>query len=270
MRFKASDLLIFQGMKRSGNHAVIDWMMDSSPDIQHFNNIFPIRRELERPGTYTFPVAFRPFMRRQKSWAEQFWRTSRRNLLSIEDFPFGREFFIGAGRTRYILLIRSAENLFSSRIHKGFEANMPAYPREIDPIMHRTIDIWIDHVANFIANSKSEDFIGIVYDRWIIDADYRSKLAGQLGLQTVASPRKSRAKEGGGSSFDRHTVVSGPDALLNRKSFLAEHEQRVLKQVLSEPRIVDAQMRLARFLAEDEKSDAVQRQNPTRQSACRE
>ena len=250
MGFSDWDAIFFHGMKRSGNHAVIDWIADNVGSVRHFNNVFPIAKILEKPGLFEFPIPFRKFVKSRQEWHEFFARKPKVSLLSIEDHRFSRDFFEDAGRTSNILLLRSAENVFSSRIRKGFEVDMPAYPREMNLVMRRAMDIWANHVESLIANFDRSDFVAIFFDLWITNVAYREWVAAQLGFNSVIPPRMSRAKAGGGSSFDGHASISASSAtsLLCRRNQLADRQRAVLDKVLSDPSIVQSEQKLAKFI----------------------
>ena len=254
MKMHDADLILFHGMKRSGNHAVLDWMTDNVRGIRHFNNVFPLRVELEQPGFFEFPVALGDFLREQKRWSDVFAKAPAHTICSIEDWNFGHEYFSGAERTLNILLLRSAENLFASRIHKAFKMRMAAYPREFDHVMRRAMNVWVDHVEASLENSGQSDFVVIVFDEWVTNPAYRQAVAKRLGFKAVAQPRASRAKAGGGSSFDGHAHVAGgdPSSLLRRRDRLGPAERDLLEQVLADATIVEAQRKLDAFLPSQE------------------
>lgn len=254
MKMHDADLILFHGMKRSGNHAVLDWMMDNVHGIKHLNNVFPLRFELEQPGFFKFPVALGDFLRGQKRWSDAFAKEPAHTICSIEDWNFGRNYFSGAERALNILLLRSAENLFSSRIHKAFKMRMTAYPREFDLVMRRAMAVWVDHVEALLENGGQPDFVAIVFDDWVTKPAYREAVASRLGFKSVVQPRASRAKEGGGSSFDGHSQVAGtdPSSLLQRRQRLSAAERDLLEQVLADAAITEAQRKLNAFLSSQE------------------
>lgn len=260
MKLRDANVIIFQGMKRSGNHAVIDWLMDSTDYLRHYNNVFPISHELQSPGTFKFPMPLEPLIRQHKNIFD-FVRTGQRALLSIEDYEFRRDFFLEAPHVLFVLLVRSAENLFSSRIRKAFTINRLAYPRELNSTMQRAIDIWVDHVDKFICNSISKDFVGIYYDKWIGDAQYRAVVTARFGLKCDAAPRSTKTRivrRGGrlrlglrtrtGSSSFVSLPNATADELLNRKLCLSNVERNLLDTVLSDSRVLSAQKRLDDFI----------------------
>lgn len=255
MKMHDADLILFHGMKRSGNHAVLNWMTDNVRGIRHFNNVFPLRVELEQPGFFEFPVALGDVLREQKRWSDVFAKAPAHTICSIEDWDFGRNYFSGAERTLNILLLRSAENLFSSRIHKAFKMRMAAYPREFDHVMRRAMNVWVNHVEALLENSGEPDFVLIVFDDWVTKPPYRRAIASRLGFKAVAQPRASRAKAGGGSSFDGHAQVAGtdPSSLLQRSQRLSPAERDLLEQVLADAAIVEAQCKLRAFRQSEER-----------------
>jgi hypothetical protein len=141
--------------------------------------------------------------------------------------------------------VRSAENVFASRIHKAFARDMIAYPREMNDVMRRSIELWADHVENFLDASERDDFVGIVFDDWVSNDGYRKTIATKMGFHEVVPPRQSRAAEGLGSSFDGYApVADGAQALLRRRERLDGAKLELLNKVLSDAAIVNATRRL--------------------------
>jgi hypothetical protein len=250
-----ADTISFQGMKRCGNHAVIDWLTDNNPAISHFNNVFPLAPMLEGSACYEFPVPLKRAIARERKWYLRWAPVPAHPLVSIEDFPFARDHFGDAGRTLSILLVRSAESIFASRIHKAFRTSMPAYPRTVDPVMRRAMDIWVDHVESLIENADKPDFVSIVFDVWITDEGYRNAIAQRLGFDPKIPPRASRAKAGGGSSFEGSARVTDTHSLLRRRELLSGEEGDVLSDVLADPAIAHASRALAAFIQKNNVND---------------
>jgi hypothetical protein len=92
--------------------------------------------------------------------------------------------------------------------------------------------------------------VGIVFDDWVTKPAYREAVGNRLGFRAIAQPRDSRAKAGGGSSFDGHADVPGtdPSSLLQRSQRLSTAERDLLEQVLADPSIIEAQRKLRAFL----------------------
>ncbi|WP_339085075.1 hypothetical protein [Hyphomicrobium sp. ghe19] len=129
------------------------------------------------------------------------------------------------------------------------------YPRELNHVMRRAMTVWVDHVDALLENSGQPDFMGIVFDDWVTKPSYREAIANRLGFKAVAQPRASRAKAGGGSSFDGRAQVAGtdPSSLLQRSQRLSPAERDLLERVLADAAIVEAQRKLRAFLQSEER-----------------
>lgn len=247
MGWRGTDAISFQGLKRSGNHAVIQWLGDNLGNVTHFNNVLPIADLIDGSRTDTFPCELKPLISGRRRWYARFLPVPRRPLVSIEDYPFSRSYFTGADRVSHVLILRSAESLFASRIHKAFRTEMPAYPREMNWVMLRAMHIWADHVDSLIENAGRQDFVGIIFDRWVRDPAYRDKVAARLGFEATVSPRAARAKEGGGSSFEGSAPVADAGALMRRHEQLSAEERELLESVLNHASVSQAMRKLSAF-----------------------
>jgi len=238
---------IFHGMKRSGNHAVLNWIQ-SGGRFFHINNPFWIELELSNPGYFRFPIPTGHVIVRKR------WRKMRRMgfrpatyLLSVEDFPISTPLFDAQNGMTNILLVRDPENLFASRIKKAFLKHRVAYPRDMDATMQRAICIWLEHADELLATTEHlQNRIGIFFDRWVSDPEYRNLIAARIGISPVQTLNSLRAKQGEGSSFNGRGTVDASEAgdLRHRRHFLNERETALLDEVMAAPRIKERRLRL--------------------------
>lgn len=239
---------ILYGMKRSGNHAFVRWFR-SGTSVFHINNPFYVGRYLQEPESYQFPLEYRSF---QEPYVFRKVRESGlrrvRPLITVEDFPVTFPFFNNLKEARRIVLVRDPENLFASRIKKGFTKNRFPYPTAMNDVMERAIDVWMEHAKELVSPEESGyPTISVYYDRWITDADYRNDLARRLDLVCCPPLPTERASEGDGSSFSPEAVVNEKEraGLTMRAKFLDEREKALLDDVMATPRLRDMQQRLS-------------------------
>jgi hypothetical protein len=236
---------IFQGMKRSGNHAVINWMLGGGRFF-FINNVFWIDRAMA--GHYRFPVSMARVIARKrlrKFARTGFWATT--NLLSVEDFSISTRLFEVQGEVTNILLVRDPENLFASRIRMAFKTQKPAFSRRMDVTMQRAISIWLEHADELLGTTEHlPNHIGVYFDKWVSDPGYRNLIAARLGISCQEDDISVRAKEGGGSSFSGYEIVdpSEADNLHRRRRHLNERESALLDAVMAVPRIKETRLRL--------------------------
>lgn len=211
------------GMSRSGNHAIINWILEQLRGRYCFLNC-------AEPRTNPF-VSARPLNHGPRHLAnydidldaEQQGLFSRKDCLlhSYEDCFLGmlcsrsavahHDDWVGpSGRRTDILILRDPFNLFASRRKAGFGSVTP----------HTARRIWRQHAREFLGIRRhlGPDKVCISYNRWVTDATYRRDVADQLGLEFTDAGFGSIAASAPGSSFDRHRYAH------------RAHEMRVLQR----------------------------------------
>lgn len=225
--------LRFLGMRRSGNHAIIDWfirsVLESRNDAKHvfLNNInakmsgYRQRYLTPEPDSYRRAGLTRMIAPRR-------WRKfSQLDLLvrSYEDhtveyfYPPEPQKYYGASRIRrnYVIL-RDPLNLLASRR----KAKMTATREGLSEI-----DLYLNH-AKLLDQPKDEIRI-VLYNLWLIDPEYRSGLAQDLGVAPAALSAQP-TRHGGGSSFSGIEREVQKNELLNR--WLLAADQGVLDDAI--------------------------------------
>ncbi|HLQ84592.1 MAG TPA: hypothetical protein VK110_00425 [Salinisphaeraceae bacterium] len=176
------------GMSRSGNHAIINWLMRQAGGRLCFLNC-------AEPGTNPFvsarPLAHGlPYMANYADFdihGERRGAFSRKDYLlhSYEDCFLGmlakpinsecHDAWVGASRRQInVLILRDPFNLFASRRKSGFgEVN--------DQTARR---IWKQHAREYLGMRRylPAPLVCINYNTWISECGYRADLARRLGL----------------------------------------------------------------------------------------
>ncbi|HEX2256803.1 MAG TPA: hypothetical protein VHG92_08920 [Afifellaceae bacterium] len=197
------------GMARSGNHAIIDWILNQLPGQWCFLNCV-------EPSTSPFHTArpigdgdaeFRSTVPGFDLAAEQAGRLTPKDavLFSHEDtflkIAFGaeataiQEAAVGAGRRRIdVLILRDPYNLFASRRRLSYQL-----------VTDRTaVRIWKQHARAFLGERPvlAPEAVRISYNAWVSDRAYRRRIAERLGLRFTDAGIDRVARCAGGSSFD--------------------------------------------------------------------
>lgn len=237
--------IFFHGLKRSGNHVVLNWIK-SGGDFRFFNNVLPLGRLAARPGgVNAIPPRRLPFYLGRKTM-----------LISIEDMPAERALFrktpTGA---KVVILVRDPRNLFASRIRKAFTVSHVAYPRQMNAFMRRAVGLWKEHAKLCLENLEpTSTTLGIFFDQWLLDDNYRSAIARWLKIKPSDEALETIALEGGGSSF-LGSSTSAQDALeirsqvLERDKGLNQEESNLLNDVLSDREMLQLRDRLHQAFA---------------------
>jgi hypothetical protein len=196
------------GMARSGNHAIINWILAQLPGRWCFINCVDPRSS--------------PFETARPIEAGKVWRTNipgfdfaaeRAGGLSPKDtLLFSQEdtFLKGAlgpdataiqdsavglsARRIDVIILRDPYNLFASRRRLSYQM-----------VTDRTaVRIWKQHARAYLGESPwlAEDAVRVSYNDWVRDARYRRCLAERLGLVFTDAGVDAVPGCAGGSSFD--------------------------------------------------------------------
>ncbi len=234
--------IIFRGMKRSGNHAVIDWIREDG-DFVFINNLVPMgkypdqdlpRFDLRR---LRWKQAIRTVIRERKFFE---FRSQLANALivSVEDTrPDYMPFQTVPGSCISVNLIRSFDNLLASRIKKAFATDkLSVYPRRNDVHMKRFVALWISYAESAL-DQNADTTVWIYFDRWISDPGYRMEIRKRLGIGIPERDlSRSVPRFGGGSSFSGTENIENFKGLFDRKSMLVGDEAALFQGVHSEVR----------------------------------
>lgn len=243
------------GMSRSGNHAVIQWILGQARGrvcllncAAGKSNPFLTARPMgdgDSAGAYANYAGFDLDTERRGVFSRKEWL-----IYSHEDEFLGNacgdEFdrrhdeYVGAtARRRDLLLLRDPFNLFASRRRAG-------YGTVSDRV---ALAIWKQHARQFLGRTHRlrHDPLAVSYNRWVSDQTYRRRLAEALGLAFTDAGIDTVAPCAGGSSFDglaydgrasEMKVFRRWEAERDNPSFLALFDDEVLalsEQVFGPP-----------------------------------
>ncbi len=181
-------LWIIAGMRRSGIHAVVNWMkaaIDTTGEPHVLLNNVRLRVLNSKDSNVIF----------SKSFASSA-SSNEHVLIVFEDKRLGRVLEaplirrIGTDQQKQLVVIRDPYNLVASRLHRTRrKRNRDTHPR-------RVAELWPDHAGH------DESWTRCVYNQWFLEESYRRDLADGLGLPICPSLPKRIARAGRGSSFD--------------------------------------------------------------------
>lgn len=207
------------GMSRSGNHAVINWILSQANGRTCFLNCcepgcnpFETARPLDDGRRIV--VDYRPF----DAAAERRGEHSRKDLLvhSYEDCFLGgvasnlfeqrHDDWLGPSLERIdVLILRDPYNLFASRIRGGIGA-----------VSDRVaVRIWKQHAREFLGIRRylGPRRVAVNYNRWADEKQYRRRIATDLHLEFTDAGRQHVPATGNGSSFDGVRYDGRADAM---------------------------------------------------------
>lgn len=250
----SSKVFVQYGMKRSGNHAISSWLLPKLGAIE-FNNVVPMGEVYAGKQDVPDYTEFLSWYFSNPPTGEMAGRGQESGFSAIrkpiyatfEDLHGARDFFGKNAPTR-ILVIRSFENMMSSRIRKSFNVEMPAYPRTAGPVLSRIIETWKQHAVWYLGEAGSgPNRIAIHFDNWCVDSTYRDEICHALSV-TPGDEAVSRVSgTGGGSSFDgtAFDFNAGSMSVGRRRDNLIEQEVALLDEIMLDPELQSLEERLA-------------------------
>ncbi len=204
-------LIQFAGIQRSGNHALINWLIaQTSQKTCFINGAFPGISPWEKNWGISYPnFPYWPQERDQKGALVSkdlvVYSYENRALNAIEADKDQLSKYIGKSRERYIaVILRDPYNTFAS------------YLKFDKPITADFVELWKTYAREFIGKTDilTSPKVFINFNRWFSDQDYRRGLAKQLGLTFTDRGLSEVSHHGGGSSFDAQ-VFKGQTQKMN-------------------------------------------------------
>lgn len=207
---RGKDVYIFHGIRRSGNHACINWVANALAGKE-----VKLRRLTEGQfNQYGDDILFVDSFVQESAWTTlgRMWlnrrhiRRARVVLLSTEDVPVGLHHFLNLPGVQHVGITRDLASVLASRIKK-YDAAKRA---------HATL-----FYLNFTVTPEILRIFREVrllpkvwhYDAWLQSPAWRKEFLQGLGLEVDVMPQMS--SQAGGSSFGS-SADADPTAFLNR------------------------------------------------------
>ncbi len=203
------------GMKRTGNHAIINWVKSQhTGEVGFLNNV----SANENPYRYKYENLQDNFP--EHKWAIEHNRKQAQGnfikrdclIYSYEDFSLDKiasdkfehnhDLYLGKSAIRYdILIIRDPFNLLASRLKTSYK--VPDF-LSVNSQNKTMIDLWIDYVKEYLGetNYLKHNKICINYNQWFTDIEYRRQIAEKLQMEFSDAGIDRVSGQGGGSSFE--------------------------------------------------------------------
>lgn len=159
---------MFFGQKRSGHHAIIDWIFKNK-SYCHYNNC-NLKKSESIIGSGDIVVA------------------SFEGAIPNYDWK--------SNQSVKCLVLRNPYNMYASRLELKIRTKDDDWDSCLEPKK------WIDHAKEFIGDTcLLGSSINICYDRWFADIKYRKHLSNLFAVES-SDLLASVSSFGGGSSFD--------------------------------------------------------------------
>lgn len=248
----------FFGLQRSGNHAILNWLIGlDQENTLFFNLVRPGKDLLDRPSGVSLPEGTRAYATRvegkrvlQPEHLEWFERNGGRLLLSYENYAIEKfsadqlnrpvfERFGKAVEEKNFLVVRNPFNMMPSA-EKMARRTMVAKGTDekwVLNVLNRRLALWKNYAflhLNPVSVTKGE-FITFLFDRWVSEKGYRDAMADRLGYTNHDRFLDFVSDAGKGSSFSGHKLDKKSD-VLNR---WAEDDSLATELIAKNPEVID-------------------------------
>lgn len=255
------------GLKRSGNHAIINWIRkQQAGTVWYLNNLRP------QQNPYRYLDEHYPFDKWKKEAKGDLtekdcliysYENCELSKITDPDFEEKRELYLGKSATEYdVLILRDPFNMLASMLHnhkkqleqhgkitKNYFQGKNKYGRDKKE-GEDLISLWIDYAKEFLGETNFLDRNKVVinYNAWFSSEDYRRELAQKLKLNFSDRGMNEVKNFGGGSSFEGlqldgtaitmdvlnrwKTLIDDPQyrALLNNRE-LVEYSEKIFGHI---------------------------------------
>ncbi len=195
------------GLKRSGNHAIINWIRKQFPEYILFLNNIPC-------GTNPYRSLSQHYHTEHlKQQALGNFTYKECLIYSHEDYSLeqvvnpefenNHDLYIGKSAIRYdLIILRDPFNMVASRLNSQ-KQGITSFAR-VKAANKTYIDLWIEYAREYLGetNYLENNKLCINYNQWFLSQDYRREIADKLQIDFTDRGIDEVKSQGGGSSFD--------------------------------------------------------------------
>lgn len=233
------------GMKRSGHHAVMQWIQAGlSADgvgVQHLNNVFDKYQAAGERHDMSAPDI------------ESKISNAAATIISYEDLSYTDRWTIPSYadplvniknplRFGDIIIIRDFYNMIASRLQRLHNLDQIGRRAAIHNVDWLTVKaVWSEYAALALSFESGDPLSPTVinYNDWFSDNDYREQLAAILGISNSTESLGTVPEFGKGSSFDGLALngLARQMNVLNRWQQLSPELAQKFRQIVDDPNI---------------------------------
>lgn len=243
------------GLQRSGNHAIINWIvLNKGPTLlflnyvrnhRHFNPFVSFSRSIMKNelGMLECPPELRS--KRCRTWRWHLKHPRKDCLIySYEDRDLDtltgdqlqqqHDYCLGKSlRKRDLLILRDPFNTLASRLKQGKASSA-------------VVEMWKGYAREFVGDSHRlrADKVAINYNRWCANAEYRAELAATLDLADPELGVDQVSNIGGGSSFDRTSYDGRAGAMRTAERWRHFQDDREFRRFFADPEVIELSERI--------------------------
>ncbi|MEM9932421.1 MAG: hypothetical protein AAF824_02360 [Bacteroidota bacterium] len=194
---KGKAFIQVHGLQRTGNHAIINWMMKGWDGTVVFCNNLD-------PGIHPKSAE----VKHLKIGKGQSLILSSYEDRPMEDVPltYQEKWYGVSAAHKHVLIIRDPFNLLASRYVWDFPQGERF--RKVEAYRQEVIALWKEHARTYLQWKKdlrdnpASHYIPVNYNRWAFDEQYRMDLKPLLSLSQHNAGLQDVKDFGGGSSFE--------------------------------------------------------------------
>lgn len=225
------DLILFHGLRRSGNHAIQQWV------LQHFDGLSTLCNNVPKiDENILYRVTETQYFQDGDAYSASDSRmlceseplTHRDHLMvSFEDkdatfFYLPMKDYVGEYARQYdIAVLRSFYNMAASRMK-------PTRAENLTRMSQNVMKKWIEFAEIYYFRKRGVEPYFILFDRWFEDYYYRRELEEFFGWKETDGDMDFVPPKGGGSSFDGRSLP-GTQLQVNDRWRRVEFPDYILK-----------------------------------------
>ena len=238
------------GLQRSGNHAIVAWMLQQYDmpvvflnNVKHFTDPFINFRfaeianaiVLRQPKNDVAARKIEDLREAEKDLLVISFENLELRALADPGRRVSREEWVGTSRQiRKILLLRDFYNWIASRV-RLFERRGQLSHNLGDMVLPH-IHLWLIYAREYSGQTDflgTQDVVRLAFNNWCGSETYRAYLLAELGLPHKDNSRSIIPDVGGGSSFDERRISAEAMPLLDRWKILREEKYRPVLTVIN-------------------------------------
>ena len=228
------------GLRRTGNHAIINWILSQAKGIVSFANDLTL---MQRPETANLRET-----RLNRLGGKKYICHSYEDFFVHEVFDenvtFHDDYFGKSSKVFNILILRDPYNLFASQLYwkkwRGEKFRNDPEHRKLLVEQWKCIAREFLNETNFIKENK----VCINYNLWVTSRDYRKGLARKLELTFSDKGRNKVSRYGSGSSVDQQYKTGKGTTMRVLERWTLVKDEPVFRQILQDSELIELSKRI--------------------------
>lgn len=213
------------GLRRSGNHAIINWIAKQvQGEVMFINHVKPLenpyRDQYESQVILGRKLDESLWNYREPEW----WKREKEGDFSFKDcllysyedqeiekvakasFERKHDLYLGKSEQRFdVVVMRDPFNLFASRLQSKPRDDRPNFSMlEVYSRRYNLPELWVSYAKECLGETSflKHNKLLVNYNKWFFDVDYRKSLSAQLQVEFSDDGLNDISVSGRGSSFD--------------------------------------------------------------------